>query len=109
MYLYCTSKKPRAPNQHFHHFHLIESLIFVFRNKNLKTPQLWIHFPIVPRDEVILDGPEQILPSGQESWVPAGHPRSQRVTGTEVWESTALRSWVADFVSEGCGRRGHTK
>ena len=63
MYLYCTSKKPRAPNQHFHHFHLIGSLIFVFRNKNLKTPQLWIHFPIVPRDEVILDGPEQILPS----------------------------------------------
>jgi len=39
-----------------------QSLIFVL-NKNLKTPQLWIHFPIVLREKITLDGPEQVRPS----------------------------------------------
>lgn len=41
----------------------IEQSLILVLNKNLKTPQLWIHFPIVLREEITLDGPEQVRPS----------------------------------------------
>lgn len=40
-----TCPKPACPIQ------LVKSLIFLLKNKNLKTPQLLIHLPIDMRDE----------------------------------------------------------
>ena len=86
----------------------IESLIFVLKNKNLRTPQLWIHFPVILKEDITWTALSRCALPGQESWLPAAHPRNLRATRAEVWSSRARRSCVTDFVSEGCeARAGH--
>lgn len=70
MYLYCTSKKSCAPNQHLQS-NCQKTLIFFFqlkKTKTLKALQLWVDLPIIVRVKNKLHQGE-LVPAGGASWV----------------------------------------
>lgn len=83
MYLYCTSKKSCAPNQHLQS-NCQKALFFFFllkKAKNLKAPQLWIDLPIVVRVKNQSHQGESV-PAGEHFWALEGVPGYVREAGT---------------------------